>query len=155
MRKLATILKGVDEFGLRPPLPCLPPFVVLPAVRLFSRWILVLSLSFSIGLPWAFIQGAAWVGMIVNFSREAPLVKSIEMTFDGEHPCSVCKAVQRGQHSQDTKELAKSKLKIDLATPERHHFVFAPPVPPSRAAYLGPITLEIEAKPPVPPPRLG
>lgn len=126
---------------------------ILPTVRLFSRWILVVSLSISIGLPWAFIQGAAWAGMIVSFAREVPLAKSIEMTFGGEHPCPLCKAVQRNDQSQQKNGLARAKIKMNLTAPERHRFVFAAPVSPPRQAFVLEIREPIKDKPPVPPPR--
>jgi len=40
------------------------------------------------------LQVAAWAGMIVNFSRDADIADALEMTFDGEHPCPMCKAIK-------------------------------------------------------------
>jgi len=54
----------------------------------------------SLGGHWALLQTSAWVGMIVQYSQRAGLKAGIAQTFDGEHPCSVCKAIQDGKNWQ-------------------------------------------------------
>jgi len=57
----------------------------------------VFALMVSIGGQWMLLQGVAWVGMAVSYSIEVGSVKEgLEKTFDGEHPCPLCKAVQKG-----------------------------------------------------------
>ena len=47
------------------------------------------------------MQVVAWAGMLIDYSRDAGFSDAIEMTFDGEHPCSMCKAIQAEQEKTD------------------------------------------------------
>jgi len=122
-------------------------------LRRVSLWLLVLALSFSIGLPWAFLQGAAWLGMLVSYSRESTLTQSIAKTFDGDHPCKLCEAVQRGESSQKRLPHALPALaKLDLVEPECETFIFPKPsyVQPALAP---PMMGGMAARPQTPPPE--
>jgi hypothetical protein len=53
-----------------------------------------LALLQILGGHWALLQTSAWLGMIVQCSQRAGLKAGLVQTFDGEHPCPVCKAIQ-------------------------------------------------------------
>jgi hypothetical protein len=75
--------------------------------RMLSRvpkFLIVLAVASSIGLHWAFLQSLAWVGMVVNYSQSAPLKEALQKTFDGEHPCELCKQVAEGKKAQKDSE---------------------------------------------------
>jgi hypothetical protein len=55
------------------------------------------------------LQGVAWARMLCDYSQQAGLVEGAKMTFDGEHPCEMCKAI-----AQSHKEDSKSKEPSDL-----------------------------------------
>ena len=100
-----------------------------------SQILVVSALVLSIGLHWAVLQSAAWVGMAVAYSVEkGSLTEGLSDTFDGNHPCQLCKAVQQGQESksQDNQApAAKSKeVKLTLALVTVPQFVFSPMEPP-------------------------
>ena len=52
------------------------------------------------GNHWLVLQSAAWVGMFVRFAQEDSVGEALEKTFDGKHPCPLCRKVQEGR-SQD------------------------------------------------------
>ncbi|MBV9878509.1 MAG: hypothetical protein JO025_27500 [Verrucomicrobia bacterium] len=82
-----------------------------------SRIVLLLcSLAFLqlLGGHWAILQVGAWAGMAVSYSQQAGLMAGLSQTFDGEHPCPICKAIQVGQkHEQKKAPLLSSELKND------------------------------------------
>ena len=80
----------------------------------------IASLVLSIGLHWAFIQSAAWVTMLVTYTAETgSLSQAVEDTFDGSHPCKLCKALENGQKEGQKKEAQDGKLKkLDLVFQE-------------------------------------
>lgn len=119
-----------------------------------ARWFLVLSLSLSIGLPWAFLQSAAWMGMIFSFAQEVPIAKAVAMTFDGKHPCKMCQAVERSESSQKKQDIKQASVKIELAEPEHDYFLFLS-FGPQRVGYAGRFDGPVSTEPPVPPPRLA
>lgn len=121
-------------------------------MRRLVRWFLVLALSLSIGLQWAVVQGAAWVGMIVSFSKEATISQTLSRTFDGSHPCKLCHAAQRGESTQKKQDTDTPAIKFVLAAPELEPFVVlqgASDVGPARALAV----TWWAHPPPVPPPK--
>ena len=56
-----------------------------------------LLLANNLHLP--FLQVVAWCGMLVSYSRDNSAAEAIEMTFDGDHPCPMCKAIKKAQRS--------------------------------------------------------
>ncbi len=54
------------------------------------------------GGHWAVLQTVAWAGMLADYTRESgSLAVGVEQTFDGEHPCELCKeiAVAKGRET--------------------------------------------------------
>jgi hypothetical protein len=70
----------------------------------------VVTICLSLGLQWAALQGIAWTGMLISFSQEGSLIEAMEKTFDGAHPCALCKVVEEGE-KQDQNTAVKSPLK--------------------------------------------
>ena len=108
-----------------------------------------------LGGHWVLLKTSAWVGMIVQYSQRSGLKAGITQTFDGEHPCSVCKAIQAGKKREQKKTpVLQAELKKDYLAPwshfqlhqgwveekypessEQHEGVaFEPAVPPPRSA---------------------
>jgi len=85
-------------------------------VRSAVRFANVLVLVLSLGLNWALLQTIAWTGMIVSYSRAASLSEALTKTFDGKHPCSLCKAIQKGRADEKKQEQQQVKpgSKLDL-----------------------------------------
>ncbi len=89
-----------------------------------AKVLLVTALMVSIGAHWAVIQGAAWVRMAVEYTVESgSVVDALEMTFDGMHPCSMCKVVQNG--TQDEQKQQKDSQKQDISLLKLHAEVIA------------------------------
>ena len=113
-----------------------------------------LALLQILGGHWAFLQTGAWIGMVVQYSQEVGLKTALGQTFDGEHPCSVCKAIQDGKKQEQKKapllhaELKKdyladwnrfqvhqgwTKMKYSGSAEQLQGMVFEPAVPPPRS----------------------
>jgi hypothetical protein len=57
----------------------------------------ILALCLSLGFHWLALQSVAWTTMLVANARHVPLTEAVAKTFDGEHPCSLCHAVEAGK----------------------------------------------------------
>lgn len=123
-------------------------------IRRIAHWLLVLTLSLSIGLQWAVVQGAAWVGMIVTYSQENSISRSLTMTFDGNHPCEMCQAAQQGESSQKKQNSEKPQDTLVLAAPETEPFIFARRVPVDEPDRMWAVVVRSQA-PPLPPPKVA
>ena len=112
-----------------------------------------LALLQLLGGHWAVLQTGAWMGMIVQYSQQAGLKAGLAQTFDGEHPCSVCKAIQAGKkHEQKKAPLLQAQLKQDYLAPGNRfqvHVGWVAMKYPSASARLESMAFE----PAVPPPR--
>jgi hypothetical protein len=65
--------------------------------------------------------------MLLSWSQEVSLVQAMKNTFDGEHPCPLCKAVESGQQkAPESAPIERIKLDAVLATAPR--LVPPPPV---------------------------
>lgn len=121
--------------------------------RRIAHWLLVLALSFSIGLQWALLQSAAWVGMVITYSHQASLPQAIVMTFDGKHPCKVCRTVEKGGASDAKQEMRCSVIKLEFPVPESDAFIGNPQAASRVEGIIVPATLSRRNTPPTPPPE--
>ena len=80
------------------------------------RLVLLLTAALSMGLHFAVIQMVGWASMTVEYSQKAPLSEALRMTFDGKHPCEICKLVEKeiGQHDPDQKRAPDPKPQLKL-----------------------------------------
>ena len=95
--------------------------------RLTSRWglptiatavrtklghtLIAFTLICAIGGHWAILQSVAWVGMVINYSQDSSLTVALQKTFDGEHPCKLCKVVRAGKKSEQKEASLKVETK--------------------------------------------
>ena len=117
-----------------------------------TKPIIVLTLTLSLGLHWAFLQSVAWVGMVVTYSRDSSISSALDKTFDGKHLCKLCRAVQEGKKSERRQDSQNTAFKIELFCAESASVeLFADnSLPTSRR------TIKFSTRddsPPVPPPR--
>jgi hypothetical protein len=66
-------------------------------------YLLLIAWSVVNGLHWPVWQMAAWSTMLLSYSRDNALTEAVTMTFNGDHPCTMCTAIEKSQN-----ETAKS-----------------------------------------------
>ena len=128
-----------------------------------TGWLCVALAMFAIaGGPWAVLQAVAWGEMLRDYcQRSGSFTVAIAQTFDGQHPCDLCRQIQvaKGQQEKEGRQTpaaswAKTdgKVKATLATrpvdPEWQESTLAQ----ERTAWTGQEIRRLEA-PPTPPPR--
>lgn len=82
-----------------------------------SKFLLIATLMVSMGGHLALLQTLAWGSMLVKFSNASSLTEAVVKTFDGEHPCSLCKVVEKSKSEEDREPLLKSQMKQEIALP--------------------------------------
>jgi hypothetical protein len=108
-------------------------------------------LCVSLGFHWGLLQSVAWAGMIVNYSLEGSLNTAVCKTFDGRHPCPLCKLIRAGKTSESKPAAQQSVNKVDLFAGGGAAFDF-PTTQTTGFPILFP-TLNRTDAPPLPPPR--
>ena len=122
-------------------------------LRRFPKAAMVMALACSIGLHWAFFQSLAWVGMVVSYSQEASFTEALVKTFDGSHPCALCKEIAKGKQSEKKSNMPIQWKKFEFSY-ARTVFVFKP-----STHFWKILTTEmfgelLPNQPPVPPPKV-
>jgi hypothetical protein len=115
-----------------------------------AKWIVVLALIFSIGGHWTILQTVAWVRMTVAYSNGVPLSIALAKTFDGRHPCNLCKFVNEGKKSERKSEKTMDLNKIDFFALNAAAFYF-PPMIQEPSCSIPRLLSRVES-PPTPPP---
>jgi hypothetical protein len=62
----------------------------MPRSTHLLTWLMLVML---VGGHWGMLQVVAWTGMLIDYSRDATFAEAWDKTFDGEHPCRICKTV--------------------------------------------------------------
>ena len=116
------------------------------------RRLAVVTLTFALGGHWAILQSVAWVTMVASYSQTAPFKAALVKTFDGEHPCSICKFVANGKKSEQKQETQKLLTKLDFFLASTPAGLF-PPAPDALHFTPPPCGGARGDSPPTPPPR--
>jgi hypothetical protein len=74
-----------------------------------AKWFVVAALVGVLGGHWAVLQVAAWTGMAISYSQNDSFGSALSKTFDGKHPCKLCKLVNAAK-----KATQKSESKLDI-----------------------------------------
>ncbi|MEO7099502.1 MAG: hypothetical protein ABI162_09085 [Luteolibacter sp.] len=132
---------------------------VLKGLRTFL--VLLSCLHLSVGGT-GLLQILAWSRMLVNFSATAGLAHGVAMTFDGQHPCRLCKALAAADNKrqkdepEESPELAAMKFALGNLLPSEAN----EPLLPHAVDFLLPGFVPVKAghsipadSPPVPPPQ--
>jgi hypothetical protein len=114
--------------------------------------LLIVALLAATGGHWALLQTVAWTNMLADNLRTESLGAAIAKTFDGEHPCSMCKAISKGKKSEQKTEFPLLAKKLDFVS-ERGVFIFSAPSEFRPGGEIQFLYHPISHRPPVPPPR--
>ena len=119
----------------------------------FAKWLLILALTFSVGAHWILLQSAAWTTMLAANLTTDSVSAALEKTFDGKHPCELCKSIKSGKKSEQKSEQTCSSHKKHEFLSQVTPAFFSAPSRFMLIARLIEAPASIPATPPVPPPR--
>jgi hypothetical protein len=85
--------------------------------RAFLRLGQILSLAALLatcGGHWFAVQSFAWARMLVTNAESDGLTVAVEKTFDGQHPCAICKSIAsaKGKESKQQRMVLVSKVPL-------------------------------------------
>lgn len=114
--------------------------------------LMIVALLAASGTHWAALQSVAWTRMLAENLESGSLSQALEKTFDGRHPCPLCKAIAAGKSAEKKADFTLNLKKLDF------------PPAPERFALIAPAQFQLlpqtqfsakalRQEPPVPPPR--
>jgi hypothetical protein len=132
--------------------------------RPFQLLIAFLGCLHLCGGPAGLLQGIAWVKMSVEYSAQDGVVVGLKKTFDGEHPCAMCRVVAQAKQAEQNSTPVQApssdkdlKVAKDLSPMDTIEWptVLRPEI---LLASLRPVMMtdaQSGRRPPVPPPRMA
>jgi hypothetical protein len=114
--------------------------------------LLILALLGATGGHWAVLQTIAWADMLAKNLQTESVGTALTKTFDGQHPCKMCKQISAGKQAEKQSELPLQIKKLEFVS-ERPAFVFIAPQEFRLAPIFLPELDGLTHRPSVPPPR--
>ena len=75
-------------------------FLTQRIYRRLAVWAVSAALFLLVGGHWALVQTVAWGTMMMDFSKQGSVREAVTKTFDGEHPCALCKKISQAKTEQ-------------------------------------------------------
>ncbi|HZI33729.1 MAG TPA: hypothetical protein VFF11_15420, partial [Candidatus Binatia bacterium] len=76
-----------------------------------GKILVVLALVVITGAHWAALQTVAWTTMLAHNLRTQSVAEAMADTFDGRHPCCLCKAIAAAKKSEKKSDATAPLLK--------------------------------------------
>ncbi len=118
----------------------------------FSKCLLIIALIGATGLHWTVLQSVAWMSMLADNVCTNPLPAALEKTFDGNHPCALCKEIAKGRQGEKKTDAQLDLKKFEFVQQTVRLFIHAPENFRLTGEYLS-TPQSLTFAPPVPPPR--
>ena len=122
-------------------------------MKRFGHVLLIAAILCATGTHWVMLQSVAWATMLAHNAQAGGIQEAWQKTFDGNHPCALCKTIAKGQQTEKKSELQTNLKKLELFN-ETISIVLNPPAHfhcLSERDAAAPLRVQ---SPPVPPPRI-
>ncbi|HEY1717420.1 MAG TPA: hypothetical protein VGH42_03895 [Verrucomicrobiae bacterium] len=117
-----------------------------------SKLAVILALVATVGLHWVALQTVAWTTMLADNLQSTSVEEAFVKTFDGKHPCPLCKAIAAGKKSERKNESTAPLQKFEFP-PTTENVVL---IVRAQFDLLPPANVRAHTRsqrPPTPPPR--
>jgi hypothetical protein len=117
-----------------------------------GRIFLVIALVATLGAHWAILQTVAWTTMLADNLHSTSFQVAVKKTFDGQHPCCLCKAIAAGKQSEKKTEFSFQSQKLEFP-PVNENFVLIAPSQFQLLTLKSSFAKSLSQKPLLQPPR--
>ncbi|MGD0616012.1 MAG: hypothetical protein ABSA69_11295 [Verrucomicrobiota bacterium] len=98
------------------------------------------------------LQSIAWTRMLADNLGGCSFTEAVHKTFDGKHPCCLCKAIAAGRKAEQKRDFTTQPQKLEFPPVKENLVLIAPsnfqPLPRANT-----FADSLTHKPPTPPPR--
>jgi len=94
--------------------------------RKFGQLLMIFAVLTANGTHWLAFQSVAWTAMLAENLQNTSLQRAIQRTFDGRHPCCLCKEIAKDKQSEKKSDIQVDLKKFDFSH-IRFEFVFCAP----------------------------
>ena len=118
----------------------------------FARLLVVTALVLATGLHWIALQSVAWTTMLASHLCNESFSSAVCKTFDGQHPCCLCKAIAAAKKSEKKSDAVSPLLKMEFP-PLTGRIALIPPTQFQLLPLQNHFADSLSLRPPAPPPR--
>ena len=122
-------------------------------LKRFGHVLLIAAILCATGTHWVVLQSVAWATMLVENAQSGDIGAAITKTFDGKHPCALCKVVSQGKHSEKKSAAHANFQKLDFLN-QKVRVSLTPPADFQWLTTVNATAPTFSQTPPVPPPRI-
>jgi len=79
-----------------------------------------------LGAHWALLQTVAWTTMLADNLCAHSVKQAVTETFDGNHPCDLCKAIAAGKQSEKKTDFSFQSQKLEFPPLKENFALIAP-----------------------------
>jgi hypothetical protein len=91
-----------------------------------GKVLVVFALVSTISAHWALLQTVAWTTMLASNLQSGSIRTAMTMTFDGRHPCPLCKAIANAKNTEQKNQATSPDLKLDFLPAHESLALIAP-----------------------------
>lgn len=114
---------------------------------------LIFVLLAGTGASWGVLQSVAWTRMLAENLRTSSFTEAVVRTFDGQHPCPLCKVIAKAKKSEKRVEYPQTLTKFEFPLTAQCS-LFLPPALFESVPTTGVFVESLPQQPPTPPPRV-
>lgn len=79
--------------------------------------LMLLVLFAASGGHWMVLQSLAWTRMLVSYSQQGQFAEAVSKTFDGRHPCALCKKIESAKSNEQPERVINLESKASFVVP--------------------------------------
>jgi|ERR1700677_1245610 len=79
-----------------------------------GKLLLIAAMVTAFGGHWMVLQSVAWTTMIIANAQNEDLGHALHNTFDGQHPCDLCKCIKKARDAEKKPDTQADISKINL-----------------------------------------
>lgn len=85
-----------------------------PFFQRAGRILALVALLGCAGGHWMVLQSLAWTTMLVEYTHDGGVTRAVEKTFDGAHPCDLCKRIEKGRQGEPRRDVSAAVSELIL-----------------------------------------
>ena len=120
--------------------------------RKLGQVLMIVAVLTATGTHWLALQSVAWTAMLAKNLHSSSWQRALQRTFDGKHPCCLCKEIAKDKQSEKKSDAQNELKKIDFSH-SRIEFAFCAPSHFYEVRAVNAAAVSIGEPPSLPPPK--
>jgi hypothetical protein len=129
-----------------------PLYHILLVFRKFGQVLMIVAALSASGTHWLALQSVAWTTMLAENLQTDSLQRAVQRTFDGRHPCCLCKEIAKDKQSGRKSDVQVELKKLDYSY-SSFEFIFSPPFHFYEIRAANHAVISLTQLPSLPPPK--